>query len=199
MNRREAHAAPLVKLYVPAHGLKRAAAHAAHVGHEVVCRDGAGLGGLDDEALRGGRGLAVGRRELNREGLAQAGHNAYGHRALAGRVGAGHARRGVHRGLRANDAHNGAGLDGARGRAGDRLAASGVCYNVGREELRGVAHGAKLKQVARAHRGAQAHRDLGASEAAHAGAAAVGAAATLDGVFKHARAQNLAHDLAAVV
>ncbi len=169
------------------------------MGHEVLGRDGAGLGGLDGKALRGGSDLAVGRRKLNREGPAQAGHDAHGHRALAGRVGAGHARRGVHRGLRANDAHHGARLDGARGRAGDRLATGGVCYNVGREELRGVAHGAKLKQVARAHRGAQAHRDLGAGKAAHAGAAAVGTAAALDGILKHARTQDLAHDLAAVV
>ena len=199
MNRREAHADALVHLDVEGGGLEGASAHAAYVLNQILARDRLRAGRLDHETLGRRARLAVDAGQLDVERLAEPRDHAHVDGPFSLDVRARHAGGGVHGGLRANHADDGARLDGPRRRSRDGLARRGVALDIYREELRRIAHGAQLKQVARADGLDQANRDLGPGKAPHAGAPAVAAAASLEAVLERSARNDLAHGLAAVV
>ena len=196
---REAHADAFVHLNVKGRRLEGPSAHAAHVLDQVLARDRLRAGRLDHKALGRRARLAIDAGKLDAERLAEPSNHAHIDTPFSLDVRARHAGGGVHRCLRADHAHDGARLDGPCRRRRDGLSRRGVALDVHGEELRRIAHGAQLEQVARTDGLGQANRDLRPGKASHAGTPAVSAAAALEAILERSARHDLAHGLATVV
>ena len=190
----EAHAAALIERHIKARCLEGRGAHAAHMLNQVCRLDGAGLGGLDDEA-RGGGGEhgVVTAGECDSKRLAQTCHNGHVYGAAAQHIALERGAGGVNGALASNHAHAAA-LGHAAGHATfDDVTGGGIIGGNGGQELVKLVIVAKLQQVALAH----GLKQLNAGDGG-AATAIIGLESAYIAVGQTA-ANHRAHNLAAVV